>query len=785
MGTLSTRRSSTWVAFAVTAAFFALATGAAGQSTTGYTVKIYVQGTYCVGETLTYEGSLSPDRPDTQFRWFLDQPDGTQVQSNEMRFQNVARLVGTYTATLIVNDGNGNKLGSETRAVEIARCEVTPASPGPTATEPHRDCYQEGYGFYDCNYPPPTTQGCYYVRDDQTGEAYQKCDPTTTQEPSNYNADTCRQLSDAQNQFYSQWKYDYNAYYERMGTEPGSDFQFEEDMRIQREQFDQDWQRKWNDYDCDRPYSNPDCAVRWENAQQAMNSLKEQWSQTWNEFYRAMENARASWSTYSEDERATLEEKWRARAAELSAQYDREMSSIADRYLLWECGYYAENAPIEPRYQISAAPSQESALRVIRSDCDQRMAAAKELYLGEFETLRSKLEAATPGTADYDALRQRLADLEQKVATEVEAILAACRNDYKDEYNAPENFRDGLGSLQCYYDDATSKIQCRGTYVTFVGDPQSQFLSRFTCGGQPVFDDLYANRVFEDFQFIEDQQSASLLIRSENLKLLFHDGPRGVINFGAVGDAELYLVPSPHLSVTATSNGLEMTASSGWTSVLIGDGNGDAITYDAIKGVIIVRGEATWLAQTCRPDGVDPDGDVGAEYYDAIKTRRLGAQVTISFDGDESQSDEEDYTDMDIDVEHQGGKKFLATIDSTDGACKTVVLKFNAGIFETIKLEVLMSDDEGNSIRVREADNLEDILDPCNDGEEGFEYWIVQDRHGTQVLVSFAHFSEKRVSVEAASVGNVIVPGFDGITATLAVAFAALVFVGIRRRLTR
>ncbi|HEX9816260.1 MAG TPA: MYXO-CTERM sorting domain-containing protein, partial [Candidatus Thermoplasmatota archaeon] len=72
-----------------------------------------------------------------------------------------------------------------------------------------------------------------------------------------------------------------------------------------------------------------------------------------------------------------------------------------------------------------------------------------------------------------------------------------------------------------------------------------------------------------------------------------------------------------------------------------------------------------------------------------------------------------------------------------------------------------------------------------DDGPEGFEFWIVQDRQGTQVLLSFAHFSEKRVSVEAASVGNVIVPGFDGVTAALAVAVATLAFVGIRRRLTR
>ncbi|HEX9816900.1 MAG TPA: hypothetical protein VGB18_07960, partial [Candidatus Thermoplasmatota archaeon] len=311
--------SSSWITFLVLTAFVALSTGAAGQSTTGYTVKIYVYGTQCVGETLTFESYLSPEHPDKQIQWFLDQPDGTQIQSMEMRFQNVMRLAGTYTANLLISDGSGNKLGSETRNIEITKCDVA-GTPTPSGTmEPHRDCYQEGYGFYDCNYPPQTASpGCYMYRDNQTGETYQKCDAQPTMQASTYNADKCRALSDAQNQYYQQWKYDYHAYYERMGTEPGSDAAFEEDMRRQREQFDADWQQNWNAYSCDRPYSDPDCVGRWTNANQEMTNLRNQWAQTWNSFYSEMDQARMTWSTQSEDERAALETKWRFRAAYLT-----------------------------------------------------------------------------------------------------------------------------------------------------------------------------------------------------------------------------------------------------------------------------------------------------------------------------------------------------------------------------------------------------------------------------------------------------------------------------------
>ncbi|MBI2077639.1 MAG: hypothetical protein HYT80_04595, partial [Euryarchaeota archaeon] len=124
-------------------------------------------------------------------------------------------------------------------------------------------------------------------------------------------------------------------------------------------------------------------------------------------------------------------------------------------------------------------------------------------------------------------------------------------------------------------------------------------------------------------------------------------------------------------------------------------------------------------------------------------------------------------------------------IDSSAGECKTVVLKFDAAIFSTVKLKVTLADENGNALTISEADDLEDVLDPCNDGEQGFEYWIVVDKYGTQVILSFAHFSEKRVSVEAAAVSNIAVPGVGLGAVVAALAAVATVSGWARRRFPR
>jgi hypothetical protein len=258
---------------------------------------------------------------------------------------------------------------------------------------------------------------------------------------------------------------------------------------------------------------------------------------------------------------------------------------------------------------------------------------------------------------------------------------------------------------------------------------------------------------------------------------MLQDGPRGVIHAGAVGGAEFYFVPSPHIAVKVEGQLIHLS-SGDWS----GSWRGQDLAFDPIKRILTVRGEATWVAKTCHPDGSAPDGTRSAQYDEAIQKRRLGAQITIARDGSDAKHGEENYAGMDVKVDHENLRRFLVAVDFAEGTCQTIVLKFDAGIFDTIKLRIGMTDENGNEISVREASHLQDILDPCDDGESGFESWVVQDRHGTQVLLSFAHFSEKRVSVEAASVGNIVVPGFDVPLAGLAFLAVAATLMAVRRR---
>jgi hypothetical protein len=771
------------MAIFVVFAFLVGGGGVAAQGTSSYSVNINVYGRFCANEAMVFETSIVPTPTDERASWIVTLPSGGQIMGSDLRIEIMLREVGGYSAALTLYDRNGNKVGGNSTNIVVAQC-APDASPQPSSSPMmHQDCYDERYGFYDCNNPP--SDAC-VVYQDGSGAASETCPsaPPPTMTPSPYNADACRTLLDERDAFASQWKYDYYAYYEKMAAQPGSDARFEEDMAVREADFDSAWRPKWQQNGCDTPYTygSSDCSTYWGSAQDDLTSLRERYAQYWEGYYAELERVRASWASYSEEERQIYEARWSENATDLSARYDAELGAIGDRYKLWECGFQSDPA-VGPRpvYRISSRPLEVNDYTTLRSECESRIGAIKEIYIGEFETLRAKLDATTMGTSEYDAARSRLSDLEQKVATEVEAVLRDCREEYRQEYAAPSNFRDGMGSLACSYDDSISKIKCQGAYVSFVGDPQSQFVARFSCGGQPVFDDIYANRVFERFEFVEDQDSASLMIRSENLKLIFHDGPRGVINAGAVGDVELYFVPSPHLAVAKTEQGLQLSSTDGWTSLFTGQASAaPSVFYDEIQNVITVSGEATWLAQTCRPDGSNPEGEQGIDYYDAIKQGRLGAEITISSD----RESEENYGGMDLAIERQGGNKFIAVIDSEQETCKTVVLKFDSGIFDTIKLNIVMTDASGAAIAVTEAANLEDVLDPCDDGEDGFEYWIVQDRLGTQVLVSFAHFSEKRVSVEAASVGNVIVPGFGGAPAVAAIALVAVALLVVRRRVT-
>lgn len=726
-----------------------------GSTTAGpLSVQIYFYGRPCLGEKVQFAANAASNTAASSsnytYLWSVSGPSFDHpLMGDGPSISVIVNVTGDHTAFVEVKDPRTGASGRNATTIVFYRCEDTAASPSPTY---QTGCYDASTGkYYECPSPSPATT---------------------------YPVERCESLRREQNAYYADWKYRYNA---------STSDEERARLEMERRSFEEGWQQRWHESGCDYGGFSSECQSRWERARAALEQAQANFQSMWKQYFMDLEAARNEFRAsgyHTPEEWSAFEAHWKARAAEIAEHQAQTMRQLAQEYLLTECGFHPESYAFKPAGEpiFAQPPPTADAYSELRAACEQRMIEVKSRYEAEFRSLYERLHAAPVDSPEYAEVRMLLHELEGRVAAEMEAIVHECREDYTAEYERPETFRDGIGSLQCYFDEASGRIQCDGKYVGFQGNPETQALYRYTCGGQLFFDELYANRVFEDFRFSQGEEGSSLMIRSENLKLIFHDGPRGVINVGLVGGAELYFVPSTYLDVAVDGHKVLL---SGADARGVWVGGEDALSWDDVTRTLTIRGEATWIAETCHPDGSKPDGEHDSAYWNAIEKRRLGAQVVVTLDGDRAAQDNESYSDVTVRVRHEGGRKFLATIDSEEGTCKTVVLKFNSGIFETIRLRVSIVDEDGTALTVQEAASLEDVLEPCDDGENGFEYWIVQDRHGTQVIVSFAHFSEKRVSVEAASLGNVVVPGLGFEGAALAVGLAAAGAVVARRRLTR
>jgi hypothetical protein len=131
----------------------------------------------------------------------------------------------------------------------------------------------------------------------------------------------------------------------------------------------------------------------------------------------------------------------------------------------------------------------------------------------------------------------------------------------------------------------------------------------------------------------------------------------------------------------------------------------------------------------------------------------VGAEVRVIAVGTELAVDAAAIGDLEVDVQGEAGR-ITATIDSPAGEGKTVSLQIERELFATaelsVRIDAIADDGAESAMAAREADSLDDVLDPADDGEAA-EYWIVYDKNGFQVLVSFPHFSTKKVTIEPAA----------------------------------
>ncbi|MBI2077454.1 MAG: hypothetical protein HYT80_03660 [Euryarchaeota archaeon] len=372
-------------------------------------------------------------------------------------------------------------------------------------------------------------------------------------------------------------------------------------------------------------------------------------------------------------------------------------------------------------------------------------------------------------------------ELQQKIheiMRECEKRIRETFEDSRDHGPEGPGFDESFGSLEMFFDEESGRIIVQGKFIALEGDPESQMLSDVTCDGALFIDSLFVNGLLADFRPAQTSEGTALQVfDSEHKKILsIHDNPRCVINVAASDEIpSITLDLADHLEVEESEGGGLKFSDGDIDGVLLLHG-ADAELGDGNQ--VVIEGKGTFLVKS---RGATSAALGGSRYEDAIESKRLGAEVKIG-KGEKDDLDVDSVPLGDIEVDVEGGdNEVSATIDSEEGTGKTVVLEIDSDVFSSDELSVLITGEDNSSLAFSEASDLEDVLDPTDDGPDGIEYWIVEDKNGFHVLVSFAHFSVKHVKISSAESGPGAfgIPGFESLLLVGGLLAAAIV---VRRR---
>lgn len=195
----------------------------------------------------------------------------------------------------------------------------------------------------------------------------------------------------------------------------------------------------------------------------------------------------------------------------------------------------------------------------------------------------------------------------------------------------------------------------------------------------------------------------------------------------------------------------------------------------------------------------DPDEADDERLTRAIADRMIGAEVTVNTSVTGISSTDagdgvtvETFDDVDVSVQRPAGAVTRDTpltirVSAELDEGRTFVANIPAPLLGGSGVEVrgFTVNDDGTrtELLLKEADDLQDILDPSDDGGD-FEYWIVHDRNGVQVLVSAAHFSTHEFAIsgfgEVAAQVSLVAGVAVGVLGAIVAAVA--MFVPRRRR---
>lgn len=560
-----------------------------------------------------------------------------------------------------------------------------------------------------------------------------------------------------------------------------------------------------DDYYC-RPPPDENCGEKLEGVRYELESLFQAFGQEMEAFHKKFESDRHQFSRekHSQEEWQAWGEKWREEGTAIGNMFQEKYMAFINGRDLGPCARYMPPPPFfggpggpggglggppggggrgGPGDHFDMGPPQDNrfyeedeAVRKIREECEAQM---KELY-GE--------STGPGGPGDNPEKREKMKalmkDCERRVREHFQQF-------YEDEVEF-EDREESFGSFEMFFDEEEMVIQVSGKYTSFVGNPDSQVLSEFSCGGQLFLDQAFVNGYLEEFEPEETEEGTALIISTQGRQIIsIHDNPRCTMNLATSSTVkEITLDFADYLDIDEGENGYTFTDGEVSGKLLKHSGrssedDGNVIELKGKWTLLMSKSHATKAAKSAFVEsdelaGALEEGNIGAEVIVALDKKTEG-KVKV---------DSTPYGDMEVAVELEDEDTVSANIESDSEDGKTVVLAFDKDIFSSPDLAVgvfaVEEDDDGETSEteedcVQEAKNLEDALDPNNDGD-CHEWWVVQDKLGVHVLVSIYHFSEKRVEISSVGTSSVgPLPGFEFAAWSLGL-LAAAGLVGSRLR---
>lgn len=530
----------------------------------------------------------------------------------------------------------------------------------------------------------------------------------------------------------------------------------------------------------------------WKEERAAFAAKGEHTSEEWTAFEARHKAAFAELQAAMDAERRGFEERMKAAGHDLElklrGEMERFLQSQAER-----CWGKASPARPEPVYGQPAQPvpvePKANAVRASWDDGEQqrmRCVVDVKLKLQEFASHQLHDLEAFLGSEHSDALaRFELAQEDARAAFEqrVQALRAACEDGLRAKHvtaiavaqkdAAP---RERMGSFQMEMDEGKGEVVVRGAHVAFKGDKATEALFGYTVDGQLFFDAVRKPSKFTGFDTEDGSDGTIMTMRGEGFLYRVHDHASGLANFRVSG-APVELDVADYLSVKRTDKGVEITDGQRRALLL-----GHALDVDGDR--ITLRGDADFLLEGQKQEVLAKVANVHrGDIAKAVTDKRIGAEVTLVAGADGTAAEKLTYQDMAIAVEKPKADGAVSVrIDSPTHEGKTVVLNLDKGLLASLlNLKIKVFEVEGGSesdASATKASSLADVLDPADDATP--EYWIVTDEDGAQVLVSFPHFSEKRVEIQSGS--SSLVKGLPGFEALAVLAALGVAFVVSRRK---